>query len=62
MALYIDGVSFAHNTNPCAQAKSAPTRTYRKNKEGLLIHCTAKAKKKRTGEGCHWCTSVSGKH
>ena len=49
MALYIDGVSFAYNTNPCAQAKSAPTRTCRKNKEGLLIHCTAKAKKKRTG-------------
>ena len=52
MALYIDGVSFAHNTNPCAQAKSAPTRTCRKNKEGLLIHCTAKGKKKEDWRKC----------
>ena len=49
IAFYIDGVSFVHKSNPCAQAKSPRTHTWRKKKEGLSIYCTAKAKKEGTG-------------
>ena len=49
IAFYIDGVSFVYKTNPCAHAKSARTRTWRKKNEGLSIHSTAKAKKEGTG-------------
>ena len=49
VAFYIDGVSFVHKTNPCAHAKSARTRSWRRADEGLTIHCTAKAKKEGTG-------------
>ena len=49
IGFYVDGTSFVHKTNPCAHAKSARTRTWRKTNEGLSLHCTAKAKKEGTG-------------
>ena len=49
IAFYLDGVSFAHKSNPCENAKSARTRTWRKSTEGLHVNCTAKGKKEGTG-------------
>ena len=49
IAFYLDGVTFAHKTNPCAHAKSVRTRTWRMKNEGLSINCTGKGKKEGTG-------------
>jgi transposase len=49
IGFYVDGVSFVHKKNPCAYAKSARTRSWRKCNEGLLQHCTGKAKKEGSG-------------
>ena len=49
IGFYVDGVSFVHKTNPCAFAKTARTRSWRKQNEGLTQHCTAKAKKEGSG-------------
>ena len=49
IGFYVDGVSFVHKTNPCAYAKTARTRSWRKSTEGLTQHCTGKAKKEGTG-------------
>ena len=49
IAFYIDGVSFVHKTNPCDSAKTARTRTWRTDTEGLNVHQTAKGKKEGTG-------------
>lgn len=49
IGFYVDGVSFVHKTNPCAHAKTARTRSWRKSTEGLTQHCTGKAKKEGSG-------------
>ena len=49
VAFYLDGVSWAHKTNPCEQARSSRTRTWRQKGEGLSIHCTAKGRKEGSG-------------
>ena len=49
VAFYLDGVSWAHKTNPCEQARSSRTRTWRQQGEGLPIHCTAKGRKEGSG-------------
>lgn len=49
ISFYLDGVSWAHKTNPCKQARTYRTRTWRKPGEGLSINCTGKGKKEGTG-------------
>ena len=49
VAFYLDGVSFAHKTNPLDQAKAPKSRIYRKKGEGLSFGCTSKGRKEGTG-------------
>ena len=49
VALYLDGVGFAHKTDPMDQARAPTGRIYRKKSEGLDQYCTAKGSKVGTG-------------
>ena len=49
VAFYLDGVGFAHKTNPMDQARAPTGRIYRKKSEGLDQYCTAKGSKVGTG-------------
>ena len=49
VCFYLDGSGWAHKRNPCANARTTRTRTWRKKGEGLNISCTAKGKKEGTG-------------
>ena len=45
----MDGVAFAHKTNPLDQARAPTGRIYRKESEGLNQYCTAKGSKVGSG-------------
>ena len=49
IAFYLDGVAFAHKTNPLDQARAPTGRIYRKKSEGLNQYCTAKGSKVGSG-------------
>ena len=49
VCFYLDGVSWAHKTNPYKNAKTGRTRTWRQQNEGLKVFCTAKGKKEGVG-------------
>ena len=49
IAFYLDGVGWAHKSNPSEHAVTLRTRSWRKKCEGLTINCTAKGK--REGDG-----------
>ena len=49
IAFYLDGVAFAHKTNPRSRARAPTGRTYRKKSEGLNQYCTAKGSKVGSG-------------
>ena len=49
IAFYLDGVAFAHKTNPLDQARAPTGRIYRKESEGLNQYCTAKGSKVGSG-------------
>ena len=49
ISFYLDGVSWAHKTDPCETAKTNRTRTWRKRSEGLSVFCTAKGKEEGVG-------------
>ncbi|XP_066912838.1 uncharacterized protein [Clytia hemisphaerica] len=49
ISFYLDGVAWAHKTNPYEYAKTNRTRTWRLRSEGLSIYCTAKGKKEGVG-------------
>ena len=49
IAFYLDGVAFAHKTNPLDQARAPTGRIYRKKSEGLNQLCTAKGSKVGSG-------------
>lgn len=49
IAFYLDGVAFAHKTNPLDQARAPTGRIYRKKSEGLNQFCTAKGSKVGSG-------------
>lgn len=50
ISFYLDGVGWAHKSNPCKFARSDRTRTWRMKSEGTHIHCTAKSQKEGTGK------------
>jgi len=47
ISFYFDGVSFAHKTNPCDEARASASMAWRRGKEGLDL--TAKGKKEGNG-------------
>lgn len=49
ISFYLDGVSWAHKTNPAESARTMRTRTWKKRGEGLSFNCTAKGKKEGVG-------------
>lgn len=49
ICFFLDGVNFAHKTNPCDSAKRKKSKCYRKSNEGTAIHCTAPGKKEGSG-------------
>lgn len=49
IALYLDGVSFTHKTNPADEAKSPKGRIWRRANEGLDRGCTAKGSHEGSG-------------
>lgn len=49
VCFYLDGVSFAHKTNPLDQARAPTGRIYRKKSEGLDQFCTSKGSKVGSG-------------
>ena len=49
VSFYFDGTGWAHKTNPCRNARTSRTRTWKKKSEGLDRLCTAKGKKEGSG-------------
>ena len=49
VAFYLDGVSFAHKTNPADEAKAPKGRIWRRANEGLDRGCTAKGSHEGSG-------------
>jgi len=47
ICFYLDGVGFAHKTNPCGEARATSSMTWRKPSEGLRV--TTKGKKEGSG-------------
>ena len=63
VSFYFDGVSFAHKTNPLADASAPPTMMWRKRREGLKFTC--KGKKEGSGRKvahflCGYCIRKRG--
>ena len=49
ISFYLDGTSWAHKTNPSRNTRTGRTRTWKRPKESLTLHCTAKGKKEGVG-------------
>ena len=49
VGFYLDGVGYAHKTNPFDQACAPRTRIWRKTGEGIQINCTSTGSKAGTG-------------
>ena len=49
IGMYVDGTSFVYKSNPHDQATAPRSMAWRKKKEGLDIHCTAKGEKSGKG-------------
>lgn len=49
LSFYLDGTGWVHKTDPCLNAMTHRTRTWRQRGEGLSRECTAKGRKEGTG-------------
>ena len=45
ISFYFDGTLFAHKTNPYDSARTVKSHAWRRQREGLALHCTSKDKK-----------------